>query len=474
MFRRQTLQSLSTTHRSPPVVQLWALRLLVNHSPCGQAAKSFREEFSDRMAIGLDLIPSEPGRLTTRQRSSLGQLLIKRLNVLENERQLGRVSETYCQGMPSISQALGLCEVESAVVQFATAAYVEKPLKDAINMLGEIDQRMALQVISVALGVPLADVKSALGRQGVLARSGILTFTENEFLCGNNLFQLLNDEMPTLLLEPDVSLNDVLNTVVRTCEQPTLTLDDYPHLQPYLDHSIQYLRTSLSSRTTGVNVLMYGPPGTGKTELARRAAAELGVTLYEVSSTDSDGEPCSSASRLRALMLSQVCLSNGPNLLLFDEVEDVFQQGSLPFEDKRNSKHKAWMNRQLETNAIPTIWVTNSVDHLDPAFARRFDVVMEVPVPPRAQREKIILAHAGRALDAPTVAVLAEHTDLAPAIVARAARVAQAPARTRKAKAAVPATLLQLVNQTLKVQGLNPVGQPSPNDLTLKATLNKG
>ncbi len=80
------------------------MRLLVNHSSCGQAAKSYREEFSDRLAISLDMIPSEPGRLTTRQRSSLSQLLLKRLSILEIERQLGHVNETYCPGMPSISQ----------------------------------------------------------------------------------------------------------------------------------------------------------------------------------------------------------------------------------------------------------------------------------------------------------------------------------------------------------------------------------
>ena len=44
----------------------------------------------------------------------------------------------------------------------------------------------------------------------------------------------------------------------------------------------------------------------------------------------------------------------------------------------------------LEENTVPTIWITNSVHGLDAAFIRRFDMVIELPVPPKPQREQII------------------------------------------------------------------------------------
>jgi hypothetical protein len=38
---------------------------------------------------------------------------------------------------------------------------------------------------------------------------------------------------------------------------------------------------------------------------------------------------------------------------------------------------KAWMNRLLEENPVPTFWLGNSITSIDPAFIRRFDWVIE-------------------------------------------------------------------------------------------------
>ena len=60
-------------------------------------------------------------------------------------------------------------------------------------------------------------------------------------------------------------------------------------------------------------------------------------------------------------------------LLIFDEIEDVFN-GSL-MERSVAQKNKAWTNQLLENNNVPMIWLSNSVNGIDPAFLRRFDFV---------------------------------------------------------------------------------------------------
>lgn len=73
-------------------------------------------------------------------------------------------------------------------------------------------------------------------------------------------------------------------------------------------------------------------------------------------------------------------LRSGKILLLFDEVEDVFNQ---PFEffprPSADQSRKGWINHCLERNPVPAFWITNSIDNIDEAFIRRFDLSIEVP-----------------------------------------------------------------------------------------------
>jgi len=81
------------------------------------------------------------------------------------------------------------------------------------------------------------------------------------------------------------------------------------------------------------------------------------------------------------------------------------------------------MNCLLEENPAPTFWLGNSIDSVDPAFIRRFDWVIELPVPPKAQRERIIRESCGNILTDKDIKRLAAYEELAPAVVTRAAQV---------------------------------------------------
>jgi SpoVK/Ycf46/Vps4 family AAA+-type ATPase len=118
-------------------------------------------------------------------------------------------------------------------------------------------------------------------------------------------------------------------------------------------------------------------------------------------------------------------LSGG--LVLFDEAEDLFPTESLGFFGlkMRSAHEKGFTNRLLEENAVPAIWVTNSIDQIDRAVLRRFDFQLEVRIPPRSVRCGIARRHLA---DLPVGSAFAERLanceDVSPADVKAAAKVA--------------------------------------------------
>ena len=140
-------------------------------------------------------------------------------------------------------------------------------------------------------------------------------------------------------------------------------------------------------------------------------------------------------------------------MILFDEVEDVFSGDDLPFGRKGLAQsRKAWMNRLLEGNGIPTIWLTNRADGMDAAFVRRFDIVMEMTLPARSQRSRVVEAHCKELVTRKDAERLADCTHLAPAVLVRASRVIDA-AKHALTPGAASSGLTHLVNGTLKAQG---------------------
>jgi transitional endoplasmic reticulum ATPase len=185
----------------------------------------------------------------------------------------------------------------------------------------------------------------------------------------------------------------------------------------------------------GVNVLLYGPPGTGKTEFARALAAALKRDLYEVPNVDKEGEAISGRKRFATYAFSQSILSHRPGqMLLFDEVEDVFGGGGgleelfgLRFGSGPDSLRKSWVNETLETNPVPTIWACNSIRAMDRAYLRRFDLIVEMKAPGREVRRRMLARYFRKGqLSTACAERIADIEALPPAQIARAAKVLRA------------------------------------------------
>ena len=199
--------------------------------------------------------------------------------------------------------------------------------------------------------------------------------------------------------------------------------------------------------------------------MARTLAAELACELFEVASEDAEGDPVNGEKRLRAYRAAQSFFGQRRSLLVFDEIEDVFNDGDGLFGRKSTAQtRKAWINRMLEENVVPTIWLSNSIRGMDPAFIRRFDVVFELTVPPKKQRERIIRAACSDLLDEKQVSRIADAQELAPAVVTRAASVARS-ISDELGSAGVASAIQKLISSTLEAQGHGPLRKIDANRL---------
>ncbi|MGF1594458.1 MAG: AAA family ATPase [Kiloniellaceae bacterium] len=173
-----------------------------------------------------------------------------------------------------------------------------------------------------------------------------------------------------------------------------LTPEDFVNHRRPFSLMCRMLRGALVESVRGVNILLYGPPGTGKTELAKTLAAAAGARLYAVGETDEYGDEPARWERVTALKLAQQVLAGRRDaVLLFDEMEDLIgdmlrAEGGRHF--SRRSGSKVYVNRLFEDNAVPTIWTSNAIENIDPAFLRRMSYVLRMDLPSPRAREAIL------------------------------------------------------------------------------------
>jgi len=370
------------------------------------------------------------------------------------------------QNIARLGALIGLSEVDQQILAFAVMLQTEQLLDSTAEYLGEMSSQRVHRVVAVALGLPQISVRRAFEDHGILMRSGLLTMCRFGTNSLRDKLNLLSDRFAdTVMSSVDDPIKFLRDTVLPSTPGH-LRQEDFAHLNLSTRVLAPYLQKCVRQRRTGVNILVHGRPGTGKSQFAKLIASELGCTLFEVSGEDGDGDPLTGASRLRSFRAAQSVLARSCALILFDEIEDVFESASAAdrLEASPAKGRKAWINRVLETNPVPTFWLANSISGVDSAFVRRFDMILEFPVPPRAQREKFIREACDNLVSDFGVRRLADCDELAPAVVARAAAVVRfvgdkLPQRDRGE------VLQQLVNQTLLAQGHAEVLGAAENDL---------
>ena len=145
---------------------------------------------------------------------------------------------------------------------------------------------------------------------------------------------------------------------------------------------------------------------------------------------------------------------------MFDEIEDVFNNDDKPF--RKRQKNKAWINRILENNVIPTMWITNDVYSIDNAVIRRFDMSIEVPIPTKSKRIEIINKFSQNQLSIDAISKLASNKNIAPALISRALKVVSSLDKNKNKDKAFE----MIIDNTLKAQGHEGIKGTSNNQLS--------
>lgn len=332
----------------------------------------------------------------------------------------------------TIGKVIGLNNAEKAILFFVTALEIFASFKSAI---GSARQKASLKtlcnIIAYLTGQPEDEVSAGLREDSALISSGIVK-VEHETSDLEDRLVLLSG-LSSLLVQSHLSEEALVGRFLKRAGAPDLSLQNFPHLAQDAHALKSYLGNVLKTCETGANILFYGVPGTGKTEFVKALAGELGTDLYEISFSDEEGDPITGGARLRAYNLCQRLLAQKENaLLMFDEIEDVFPSrgGWLSLFDSKkkdgeSTSGKAWINRTLERNATPAIWITNNAS-IDPAYLRRFDYSIRFPVPPQQVRMEIARHHLGQ-FNPPEewLAKIAANEEMTPAQYERAAKVAR-------------------------------------------------
>ena len=166
-----------------------------------------------------------------------------------------------------------------------------------------------------------------------------------------------------------------------------------------------------------------------------------------------EGVDPSAEHRITSLQAGQWLLKNGSSLLLFDELEDLFQWGNLDLglfgrADAKLSKQS--FNSLLEKNPMPTIWTTNSIRGIDPAFIRRFTYAIEFKHLEAKHRARIIKRYLQDAeLNDTEVNSIAEKFDVSPAQISNAISVARLTSETGKPSLKDIECVLKSIDQSL-------------------------
>ncbi len=453
----------NTSGHPEPLLMLWLIRILMSLGG--------RRGFIGKAGFDNDLIASAIGLdayALAEDKCSPEKLLteLRRVQIeIEASCSSAQASTVLRTNVERLAKLVLLNEVECRILEFIIVLNADRELDDCADYLGAVRGAKLYRIIATILGLLEPDVRKALSGDSVLVRSGLLAIDRKGPNLLRNKIDLLSSDFAERMLCEEFDISALLKGSLVESSYGHLVLSDYVHIQASLDMLIPFLRNVTENKKKGVNIFIHGSPGTGKSQLAKLLARQLEQNLFEVASEDEHCNVLDAERRLRAFTTAQNLLSQQKAIILFDEVEDVFNNGNTGEGKKSTAQlHKAWINRLLEENPVPTLWLSNSIEKLDPAFIRRFDMIIEVPIPSRSHRQNILRNECGSMIGEENIVRLSGVVALAPAVVSRAASVVRSLGQNVDGEQAERA-FCNLVSNTLKAQGHQGIGGDDPNRL---------
>lgn len=278
------------------------------------------------------------------------------------------------------------------------------------------------------------------------------------------------------LMQEPFSKQEMMKRIARIYPKSTLEIADFSYMKSDLDMLLNYCKNAKNP-----SVFLYGRAGVGKNEIAALIAKEPDKDLWEIHNIDTQG--IMREDRLEQFIRAQAMLKADKSVILLDECEEFFPSLSPKYNEDKPSKNT--LNKMLESVKIPSIFLSNSAN-IDPAFLRRFDIVLEIHAPPKEKKEELIqksLKSQKIHLDSKIISQISE-SSLSQGVLLSACKVAKTLAkhklssfekkdskdRGRKNKI-ITDSLIQVLNEHLKLQGQPTIATKAPQALPYNMSL---
>lgn len=203
--------------------------------------------------------------------------------------------------------------------------------------------------------------------------------------------------------EEDDEIEGQLEGVIIS-EKPEVKLEDVAGLEK----AKQALREAIvlplmrpdlftGARKPWKGILLFGPPGTGKTLLAKAVAGELDATFFNISPATMMSKWLGESEKI-VKKLFDIAKEKQPSIIFIDEV-DALTQIRSGNENDAMRRVKTQLLTSMEgltskkEDRVVVIGATNVPWEIDPAFRRRFERRIYIPLPDREARTEIFKIH---------------------------------------------------------------------------------
>lgn len=458
MRRRPFSRTLKLKNKvNETIARYWSYKLLIEFELLRQLIKPY---IDDSIIEFLDISSLYKNDKLKVSKKTLFQEIKQKFEKMSTE--YDAVDHALFDNIKRISRVITLNQHEEQILLFIIILKNSVEFLNLTDELGDLSLSDVYGILSCLLDIPFKNIKVALNPDSTLLQSGLIRIDRD----GPSNLQYRLDLMQGLddaLLLPETNVNNLFSCYFSPTEKSRLNLKNFDYLFDQIQLILNLLSSFKKKPTEGINILLYGPPGTGKTELARVIGQEVKFKLNEVSMKNDEGEAIIGDERFSSYCLAQYVLKNNLNeLIIFDEIEDVFPSPffSMFTNSKNSSSKKAWINRLLETNKVPTIWISNNVDQIDEAFKRRFKLIMKIDIPPQRTRLKIIKnSMECLPVSSDWLENLSQYSDISPALITQTAEVIslmshQTSDSSKKTTAiTIEKNMTQVLNNTLECMG---------------------
>ena len=369
--------------------------------------------------------------------------------------------------LTKLAKVVGLNPTEKNLLGFSVLLHAEPILESAIDLLGSgLAGFLIHRQLSGIFRIDEKCIQDALRRDGKLFQSGLITVDMRGRANLKQLLDLMTPAFHARMLEEQSDIRNLVAGFVQLASPTTLSSAQFTYASEFVTLAADYLKERLAKGKTGTNILIYGAPGTGKSQLARVLAKELQVNLLEVSATDLAGAAVAPIRRVRNYSVAQSFYTHGGNVILFDEVEEVFAQvGVNRSNDEAVIPQKSFLNALLDSSKIPTIWIANSIGKFDQAYLRRFAICFEMPALARSTRSEMLQDAFQDSIGKGLIEAIAQNAMVSPALIQQVAEVCESfpinePIVKREER------VVLLFNQQLRAQGSKQLQYSSSHETT--------